>query len=46
MQFQLDDRTLDLQRRIRTFMDEFVYPAEEQFALELDARDDRGWRLL
>jgi acyl-CoA dehydrogenase len=41
MDFAYDDATLDLQRRLLTFMEECVYPAEPRFRLQAEDLDDR-----
>lgn len=40
MDFSIDDRTLELKKELESFMDEFVFPAEDEFAAELEALDN------
>jgi acyl-CoA dehydrogenase len=41
MDFTFDDRTKDLQERLTSFMEEKVYPAEQVFADQHAALEDR-----
>jgi acyl-CoA dehydrogenase len=41
MDFAFDQTTIDLQERLRAFMDEFVYPAEETFFRQRAETPDR-----
>ncbi|SDT16625.1 acyl-CoA dehydrogenase [Brevibacterium siliguriense] len=40
MDFSIDDRTLELKKELESFMEEFVFPAEDEFAAELEALDN------
>jgi acyl-CoA dehydrogenase len=40
MDFGYDATTLELRERLRTFMEDFVYPAEERFRAEIAAASD------
>ncbi|WP_434664985.1 acyl-CoA dehydrogenase family protein [Paraburkholderia sp. A3BS-1L] len=42
MNFEYSSRVNDLQKRVRAFMDEYVYPAEAQFEAEMDAARKSG----
>jgi acyl-CoA dehydrogenase len=46
MDFSHSDKVRDLQRKVRAFMDEHIYPAERPFDEEVDRnrRDGNAWR--
>jgi len=46
MDFSHSDKVRDLQRKVRAFMDEHIYPAERRFDEEVDRnrRDGNAWR--
>ena len=46
MDFSHSDKVRDLQRKVRAFMDETIYPAERRFDEEVDRnrRDGNAWR--
>jgi len=46
MDFSHSDKVRDLQRKVRSFMDEHIYPAERRFDEEVDRnrRDGNAWR--
>lgn len=45
MEFQYSDKVRDLEKRLKAFMDEHIYPNEQRFARELEAAEDR-WQFI
>jgi acyl-CoA dehydrogenase len=46
MNFEFSDKTKDLQKRLRAFMDEHIYPNEERFHQEIEANRWKPTRVI